>query len=408
MNATRDPGSDRSGIGAGALPLGRWAGVPVAANWSTLVTLALFTWLLAGDVLPSAVPGRSQAAYWAVGAMTTLVFLATLLAHELAHAVTARRHGLRVRRITLWLLGGLTELDGEAHSAGAEARIAASGALVSLALGVIGQLAYWLTGVGGLGGAAVLWLAGMCLLLGVFNLLPGAPLDGGRLLRAWLWHRYRDPVRASDSAAGAGRVLGGVLMALGVAEFLLGGLAGLWLALLGWFILTASQAERYAAGLHRLDGLTAAQLMRPAEFPAPEWWTVEQVLDEMWRRRAPEAVAVVDFTGQVAGVLTLRALQRVGAAQRGTARVRDVCTPAHTVPLDAPASDCLPLVRQYGAAVVVDAGRRPVGLVSAAELSRALVLATVRDPRSRAGRSAPPSRPALRTRQGEHDDRIRS
>lgn len=378
--ARREPGGSRAGPLSGGVPLGRWAGVPVAANWSTAFTLALFAWLLAGGVLPSAVPGHTRAAYWMVGVLTAVVFLATLLAHELAHAIIARRYGMRIKKITLWMLGGLTELDGDPPSARADGWIAAAGPLTSVGIGLLGGAVYWLTGAGGLAGAALLWLAEVSVLLGLFNLLPGAPLDGGRLLRALLWRHYGDRVRAGVAAARAGHALGIALIALGLLEVLYGGIAGLWLAMIGWFILAASDAERHVAGLERLRGITVAEIMSPDPVTAPDWWTVDRLLGELWNHRGQEAIPVVDFGGQLTGVVTIRMLNRVRPAQRDTVRLRDISAAVAGLAPDAPVADCLPaLQRGGGAAVVVDAGR-PVGVISAIELARAMQLAALRPP----------------------------
>ena len=168
------------------IPLGHYGGVRVDAHWSVLVIVALLTELLAASVLPDAAPHHSRAAYIGIAAAGAVVFLAGLLAHELAHALVARHYGMPVQRITLWMLGGMTELGGEPPSPRADALVAAAGPATSLVLGGGFAGLAWLAG-GGLLGSALAWLAVVNVFLGVFNLLPGAPLDGGRLLRALLW-----------------------------------------------------------------------------------------------------------------------------------------------------------------------------------------------------------------------------
>src|SRR5271168_2755835 len=189
-----------------AIPLGRIAGFGVKVHWSVIVILWLFTWSLA-STLPGTVKGYSHLAYWLAGGCGALVLLASLLAHELAHAVVARRMGVSVGEVTLWLFGGVTTLQGEAKTPKAAFRIAFAGPATSLVLSaVFAGLAIVLE----TGRAATIvvsvawWLAAINLLLGLFNLLPGAPLDGGRLLRAYLWRRHGDSVRASVGAAHAG------------------------------------------------------------------------------------------------------------------------------------------------------------------------------------------------------------
>lgn len=168
--------------------------------------MALLTDLLAASVLPDAAPHHSRTAHIAIAAAATVVFVAGLLGHELAHALVARHYGMPVQHITLWMLGGMTELGGEPPSPRADALIAAAGPATSLALGGGFAGLAWLAG-GGLLGSALAWLAVMNVFLGGFNLLPGAPLDGGRLLRALLWRHYQDRARATDISAQMGRVL---------------------------------------------------------------------------------------------------------------------------------------------------------------------------------------------------------
>lgn len=227
--------------------LGRIAGFPVAMNWSVLVIVALLTWSLADMSFPHAAPGHSTATYWAAGLLGAAVFFGSLLAHELAHALAARRAGVEVKGLTLWLFGGVATLGGEPPTSRADFRIAIVGPATSLGLaGAFAAIAFALDGIGAahLVVAVAGWLSGINLVLGVFNLIPGAPLDGGRVLRAFLWHRHGDRDRATISAARAGSVVGYVLIGLGVLELLVGaGFGGLWFAFIGWFILSAARAE---------------------------------------------------------------------------------------------------------------------------------------------------------------------
>ena len=211
---------------SGGIPVGRIAGFPVSVNWSVLVVLWLFTWSLA-STLPSTAPGYSTESYWVAGACGATVLLASLLAHELAHAIVARRAGVKVLGVTLWLFGGVTRLGTEAKTPQTAFRIAVSGPITSLLLaaGFAGiAAATTALGIDHIVIAVAWWLAGVNLLLGLFNLLPGAPLDGGQVLRAWLWHRHGDAARAAVGAARAGRTVAVVLIALGLAEFLAGAL----------------------------------------------------------------------------------------------------------------------------------------------------------------------------------------
>ena len=226
--------------------LGSVNGIPVKADWSLLVIIWLLTWSLATGGLPALAGGYSTGAYWVAAALTSVAFFASLLAHEFAHSFVARRDGIEVRGITLWLLGGVSELTEEATNPSDDLRIAFVGPLASLAVAV---LAFIVAGILDIANVSLLvvacfsWLGSVNVILGVFNLIPAAPLDGGRVLRAILWRRTGDRTRASLSATKAGRAFGYVLVAVGFVEFVYATWSGLWFVLLGWFLLSAAHAE---------------------------------------------------------------------------------------------------------------------------------------------------------------------
>ena len=208
------------------MPLGRVAGIRIGAHWSVLVMVVLIAWLLGAQVLPGLVPHEPAVAYWAVAVPGAVTFIAALLAHELAHSLVARRYGVPVTSITLWALGGVSELGGEPPHARADLLIAAAGQATSLAAGLVfgGIAAVVRAGDGPVIAVAALgWLAVMNVFLAVFNLLPGAPLDGGRILRAALWMRHGDRARATQTAATAGRVLGAMSLPPAPPNFCSGG-----------------------------------------------------------------------------------------------------------------------------------------------------------------------------------------
>ena len=365
-------------------PLGRWAGVPISAHWSVLVSVALFASLLASVELPGLRPGMSGTAYWGTGAVTAVVFFVTLVAHELAHAVTARHYGLGVRRITLWMLGGLTELEGEPPTPRADALIAASGPLTSLALGAVFATSALLVGGTGLLAPALAWLGSINVLLAVFNLLPGAPLDGGRLVRALIWWRTHDRVRAAERAAGAGRILGMVLIGLGVVEVLAGSSVGLWTAVVGWFIISAAASERYAVRAEKLHGLTVRDAMTPTPVVAPDWWTVEQFLAGLSPETSAQTVfPMVDPGGELSGAFTLKALEMLAPERLGTIRLHDVAPRRNPLLVTAPDQDLarvlIPLHLRGGMAFVVESGS-PVGVITEDDLARTTALVERRWP----------------------------
>jgi Zn-dependent protease len=351
--------------------------VPVSARWSVLVVLALFAEILATSALPSSRPGHATGAYWLAGFLTAVVFLITVVAHEVAHAITARHYGMRVKGITLWMLGGVTELDGESPSPRADAVIAVAGPAASIGLGAVSAGLAWSVAGSGLLGAALSWLAGVSVFLGIFNLLPAAPLDGGRLLRALLWRHYKDRARASYRAARVGRALGFVLIALGLAELVLtGSLAGLWLGFVGWFIVGSATIEARASQAEGLAGLRVGDVMSGQPTVLADWWTVEQVRTGL----APDSTAaaqvypLVDFAGQAAGVVTRRDLDQVPIGVRADTRVRDIVR--HRIrPIvvrrETTLSEVALQLRQHaGIAVVVDDDNHPIGTVTTSDLTR--------------------------------------
>lgn len=383
-------GRPADGFVRGAFPVGRLGGVPVAVHWSVLVIVGLIAWALAGQVFPDAYPDDPAWAHVVAGVAAAVVFLLGLLAHELSHAVVARRSGVRVQGITLWLFGGVAQLGGEAPDARADLRIAGVGPLVSLLLGGVFAVLAALADAAGLPGPAVgalAWLAGINVLLAVFNVLPGAPLDGGRLLRAALWMWRGDRVWAAVTAARAGRVLGVVLVALGLAEFLVTGtFAGVWLALIGWFVMGAAAAEEQQARLGDLladvrvrDAMTPEPDVAPADLPVAEF--VERYL--LTRRHA--SFPIVE-DGRPVGLVTLGRIRELPPDRRETTTLREVAWPVADLPLvgrDDPLPDVVARLGPAGdgRALVVDGGVL-VGILTPTDISRTLQQAALRRPRA--------------------------
>jgi Zn-dependent protease len=363
-----------------SIRFGRIAGIPVGANWSALLIALLFAWSLGGELLPAQVPGLAPAAYWLAGAAGAGLFLASLLAHEIGHALVARRAGLRVRGITLWLLGGVAQLEDEPASPGDELRVAIVGPAISLALaGAFGVAAAALSVVGAPALLVVVaaWLALGNVALGVFNLLPAAPLDGGRVLRGLLWRRHGNRVRAAVTATRAGVWVGTGLVAYGLLGAFTGwGIGTLWTALVGWFLVIAARQERELAllggGLDR--GLRAAQVMTPAPAVAPAWFTVDAFLRNYVEPWQAAALPLRGFDGHPAGVVTAAALYAVPADRRHIVRAGDVAIPMSALVVvgpDEPVADLAARLAGGRTVAVVVSGGQLLGLLTAADLARA-------------------------------------
>ncbi|MFD4196892.1 site-2 protease family protein [Amycolatopsis thermoflava] len=370
----------------GTIPLGRYAGVPVGAHWSVLVILVLLTDVIATSVLPAAAPGHATGAYWGTAVAASVCFLASLLAHELGHAVTARHYGVGVRRITLWLLGGAAELEGSAPNPRADFVIAAIGPAISLVLGgLCWGTAFLAAGVlPELVATGIAWIGITNVVLALFNLLPGTPLDGGRVLRAAVWKRTGDRARAALVAGRTGQVLGVLLMVLGVGEVLvLGQLSGLWLALIGWFLVSAAQAELTGDTTRSLLGdRTVRAVLDPAPVTAPGWLTVEAFLDTVAVPARARVFPVVSFDGAPLGVVALGELARLPPRLRFESRIADVARPldaAVTAGPDERLADVLArtaLRPGRDLLVVLDHGRL-AGAVTADDLARTVELAVL-------------------------------
>ncbi|NUT49034.1 MAG: site-2 protease family protein [Saccharothrix sp.] len=374
--------------------LGRIAGVRVGVHWSVLVIATVIVVGLAHGRLPDAHPGRPQAAYWVLGVLTAVVFLMSLLAHELAHAVVARRNGVEVDDIVLWMLGGVARLKGEAATPGAELRIAGVGPLVSLVLGGAFTVAAGVVNAAagrGLAVEALVWLAVINILLGVFNAIPAAPLDGGRLLLAALWWRSGDRLRAMAGAARAGRVFGWFLALLGVVRLLDGaGVGGLWLVLIGWFLVAAATAEGRQAQLREtLTGIPVRNAMTREPVTMPQSLTLAEFLGDPRHHLVHSAFPVVDAMGTPLGLVTVRAARQVPAGRRRTTSVGDVMLPRPEVVVVAPDDELADLVPKLAPApeyraLVVD-GERLVGMVSGADIERMVTWLVTTYPRRRTG-----------------------
>jgi len=370
--------------------LGTIAGVPIGVNWSVLVIFVLIAWGLSAAQFPTAYPGRPGWAYALAGISAAVVFLFGLLAHEVSHAVVAKRNGLSVRGITLWLFGGVAELSGEARSPGAELRIAGVGPLVSLLIGVaFGVVAAGVAIFDGTGLAfgALAWLAGINVALAVFNVLPAAPLDGGRLLRAALWKWRGDRTWAAVIAARAGRILGGVLIVLGLVQFLVGaGFGGLWLALIGWFLVGAAGMEEQQARLGgALAGVRVADVMTPQPQTLPPDVSVADFVDRYLFAHRHSAFPLTEQDRPV-GLVTLDRVRQVPFERRAATAIRDVaCQPEDLVLAapDEPLNNLLPRLSDCadGRALVVADGRL-VGIVSPSDISRAVQHGSLRSGRA--------------------------
>jgi Zn-dependent protease/CBS domain-containing protein len=369
------------------ISLGRIAGIKIGLNWTWLIVFALIVWSLATAIFPDQNPDLSDNTYIAMAVVAALLFFVSILLHELGHALEARREGMEIEGITLWLFGGVAQFKGMFPSAGAEFRIAIAGPLVSLVLG-IGFLAisFFVRGETAVDGVAF-WLGAINMSLLLFNLLPALPLDGGRVLRSALWAAKGDFAWATRIAATIGRGFGYLFIAGGLAMFFwTSQISGLWLAFIGWFLLGAASAEaRYIAVRDAFGGLRVRDLMvREPQTVTPSM-TIGDLMDNVvWNHRYTTYPVVED--GRAIGLLPFRCVAQVPRGEWDERTVRDCMLSADDVPTlteDEPLEQALlELSNGVGRGLVLDPARQLVGFLSMSDLARAL---ETRGPRRRGG-----------------------
>ena len=355
--------------------IARLFGIDVNVHVSWFVILLVISVSLAVNVFPAIYPWWSTGTTYAVSAAAALLLFASVVVHELAHSVVAQSQGIRVKHITLFLLGGVSSLEEEPRSPGREALMAAVGPLSSLAIAGLCLAAAALATLPEAVAAVVVYLGWMNLLLALFNLLPGFPLDGGRVLRALLWARTHDFVKATRWAARTGQVFGYVLIAGGIVMFLSSPAAGLWTGFIGWVLTQASQAS-YAQSVRSraLEGVSAGRLMSAPGASIPPEITLEAAVQRYFWGGESRCFPVQGGAETVAGVVCLDDLRRSRRAAWGNERVRTVMTPWRdvvSVNPETPAAEAVRLMAEHDVdRIAVVRGERLVGFVDRAAILR--------------------------------------
>ena len=296
--------------------LGRIAGIPINVHPSWFLIFGLVTWSLASGYFPQEYPELSTPILWLLGVFTSLMFFLSVLVHELAHAFVARRNGLPVEGITLFIFGGVASIGDEPPSAGAEFRIAIVGPLASLGLALFFEVLFLLDQQIPLLAAPSVWLARINLMLALFNMIPGFPLDGGRVLRAAIWHWTGSLYRATQIASSAGQLVALGFNVVGIITIVTGSLFnGLWLIFIGWFLQNAIAANLTHTSLRvLLQDATVAQAMtvnvRRVDYLLP----LQRLVDEQVVREG-QRLFVVGSEAEAEGVVTLDAINSVPSRQ---------------------------------------------------------------------------------------------
>ncbi len=354
------------------LRIGSIRGIEIALDWSLLVIFLLVAVSLAAGALPLWHPDWGAGLVWAVALVSAALLIVSVLVHELSHALVGRALGVKIHRITLFVFGGMAQLEREPQVWKAEFWMALVGPITSLAIGVACLMAGGaLVGpadvdpddpaatMAGLGPVAtiLLWLGPINIILGLFNLVPGFPLDGGRVLRAVIWGATGDVYRATRWAAGLGRAFGLLLMAAGFAMILgltvpifgRGVIGGVWIALIGWFLQNAALlSHRQLVAQRSLEGVPVSRLMLAEPATVPPEMPVNTLVDDFLMHRDQRSFPVVEG-GQLVGLVRFEDVRKVEPGARAERRVSDIMTPVRelaTVAPDVAAADALQTISQ--------------------------------------------------------------
>ena len=363
----------------GGIPIARIAGIKVSADWSVLLIGLLLAWGVASGAVPAAVPGTPVWLAWVVGIVAALLLIASLTAHELGHALLARRRGIAVDGIRLWLFGGVAQMSGDWVTGKTEMLVAAIGPAVTFVLAALFVGASWLLvqlGAPPLVIVVAEWLAAVNFLLLVFNLIPAFPLDGGRILRGFLWTRTKNRMTATVAAARAGRFFAVVLIGMGVLElFFIDPVGGLWLMLIGWFLDTAARGEAHGEqARHALEGLLVGDVMSKNPVIVPSWITVELLVEQYVMGHQFTSFPTHSIDGRIDGLVTMRGIKQVPQAQRANRRAIDIAIPVDHVPTARQDEQVTDLLKRIGPAsdgrAMVYDGATLVGIISPSDIAR--------------------------------------
>jgi Zn-dependent protease len=364
----REPSAGSRGLLGRGLRLGRIFGIEIVADWSLILIFALVAFNLGAGVFPRWHPDWGAGLIWFEAITAAVLFFVSVLLHELSHAVVGRMHGIPVPRITLFLFGGVSHMEGEAPTPKAEFLMAVVGPLTSIVLGLLGvTAASALLGTtadatagdpmkvmqdAGPVATLLLWLGPINLILGVFNLVPGFPLDGGRVLRSALWFFTGSLHRATLWASRTGQGFAFLLMATGLTLTLTGGIGqGLWLILIGWFLNTAAKMSyRQLIVREAFEDVAVSDIMRTQLASVSADTTVADLVQELFSETDQQAFPVVEGD-RLLGLICLEDIRKVPQSEWARAQVRAIMTPREELvtaaPTD-PAHEALTKLAQRG------------------------------------------------------------
>ena len=367
-----------------SLKIGRLLGIPVRLHYTLILAVLLISWTLAVGYLPPEYPGLSSATYWLIGVFGAVVLFASVLLHELMHSYVAKRNGLPVRRIVLFIFGGVSEIEEEPKEAGLEFKVAVVGPLTSFMLALV----LWLfQNVARAFGANVVIFAPLeygtyiNVLLGGFNLLPAFPLDGGRILRAGIWRWKKNLVQATRIATRVGVILSYFLIFWGFISIIEGVfIGGLWFILIGWFLKNgADSSYKQTIISEALAGVSVSDIMAREVHTVDPNVSIKDVVETHFTKHKHGGFPVVKDS-KLLGLVTLQDLRKISSQKWQEAKVSDVMTPFEKLECVSPqelAVDALMKMSRH------DVGRLPVceneklvGIVTRSDLLHAIRIRT--------------------------------
>jgi len=359
----------------GSLRIARIAGIDIGIHYTWIIIFILIAWSLAAGYFPAEYPGWDGLIYWATAVVAALLLFISVLIHEMAHSLMAISRGVPVKSITLFLLGGVSNLEAEPEKPGVEFAIAIVGPVTSIALAGL----FWaldLTGlaVAGPVQATIVYMIEINVLLAAFNILPGFPLDGGRVLRAILWGATNNLRKATDIAAAIGQVFGWAMIALGIFWALTDNImGGVWLVFIGWFLNSAAEASKREVELRAIWlNVKVASVMndRPETIEANS--NVEALVNDIYVKKGIRSAAVVE-DGKLLGIITLADIKKMAPGAWRNTTVSSVMTrqPLKTITPGDDMKTAVHLMAENGVnqlPVVVE--ERLVGMLNRADIIR--------------------------------------
>lgn len=360
----------------GAWTIGRVLGIPIRIHFSWLIVFGLISWLLSSRYFPQVTPDLPFVSYWVSGVLAALLLFTSVAFHELAHSWVAQKYKVKIESITLFIFGGVAQLKGEPPHARAEFWIAVAGPLSSFLLSVV----FFFLTINTTGGSKALfaYLARLNLILGIFNLIPGFPMDGGRVLRSVIWRKKKDYFYATQKASSVGRGIALFLIFFGIFSIFTGRPDGIWLMFVGWFLYSAAQASYQQATLQEiLSGIKVKDIMVREMQTLDPSISLDEAVDRYFLRYGYGGFPVMD-RGKFLGILTLKEVKNVPREDWGRVKVSEVYVPHESRWEVSPEADVMKalelMIREDKGRIIVADRDQIVGLITRNGIARYIQL----------------------------------